>query len=195
VNPSASGGGRGGGRRPAVGALLVPREPTALTALAAGVGDLAAIAKRIAARVSWPGKPVPALEVTPLTPEEEKRFAAGREIYRNICAGCHQTDGQGREKLAPGLVESHYVMADPAIAARIVLAGKEGKFGLMPPLGSALDDDRIAAVLTYIRREWGHTGSPVAPADVKEVRGLTASHKHPWTEAELERMATGRRGQ
>ena len=31
----------------------------------------------------------------------------------------------------------------------------------MPPLGSALTDEQIAAVLTYIRREWGQTASPV----------------------------------
>ena len=27
----------------------------------------------------------------------------------------------------------------------------------MPPLGASLSDDQIAAALTYIRREWGHT--------------------------------------
>ena len=27
----------------------------------------------------------------------------------------------------------------------------------MPPVGSALNDEQIAAVLTYVRREWGQT--------------------------------------
>ena len=39
--------------------------------------------------------------------------------------------------------------------------------------------------LTFIRREWGHTASPISPARVKEVRDLTAGRTRPWTEAEL----------
>ena len=39
--------------------------------------------------------------------------------------------------------------------------GKEGATGLMPPVGGALDDEQIASVLTYVRREWGHTADPV----------------------------------
>ena len=42
--------------------------------------------------------------------------------------------------------------------------------GLMPPVGSVLNDDQIAGVLTYIRREWGQTGTPVDPGQVKTVR-------------------------
>ena len=51
-----------------------------------------------------------------------------------------------------------------------MLGGKEGPTGLMPPLGAALTDDQVAAALTYIRREWGHTASAVDPSTVKEVR-------------------------
>jgi mono/diheme cytochrome c family protein len=72
---------------------------------------------------------------------------------------------------------------------RILLSGKEGNVGLMPPL-NALTDDQIAAVLTYIRREWSNTGSAIDVGTVKEVRSLTASHARPWTEAELTRLMT-----
>ena len=64
----------------------------------------------------------------------------------------------------------------------------------MPPLGSALNDDQIASVLTYIRREWGHTGSAVAPEDVTEIRGLTKTRTRPWTDAELQAGGRGGRG-
>ena len=78
--------------------------------------------------------------------------------------------------MAPALVGSAYVAgADAGAATRILLAGKESAAGLMPPLGSALNDEQIASVLTYIRREWGNTGSPVAADDVAEIRGLTQS--------------------
>ena len=74
--------------------------------------------------------------------------------------------------------------ATRAYPARIVLAGKEGEIGLMPPL-AALRDDEIASVLTYARRAWGHTASPVAPDAVKEIRGLTKLRRRPWTADEL----------
>jgi mono/diheme cytochrome c family protein/glucose/arabinose dehydrogenase len=188
-------GGRGGGRGfGAAAGLALPREPASLTVLAAGSGELAAVARRVAARVTWPGKPAPVVDVAPLTPEQQKQFAQGQEIYNNLCVACHQPDGQGREKIAPSLVNSRYLVGDPSIAARIVLAGKEGQVGLMPPLGASLSDDQIAAVLTYLRREWGHTASPVAPADVKEIRAMTASRSRPWTEEEISRLIGGRGG-
>jgi hypothetical protein len=43
----------------------------------------------------------------------------------------------------------------------------------------------VAAVLTYVRRSWGNTALPIAPADVQEVRGATAGRKKAWTEMEL----------
>ena len=103
--------------------------------------------------------------VVPLTPEEQQRFAAGREVYQTLCAACHQPDGRGREQLAPALVGSELALGPADIAARIVLGGKEGSTGLMPPLGAALSDDQIAAALTYIRREWGHTRVACRPFD------------------------------
>jgi mono/diheme cytochrome c family protein len=199
------GGGRGG-RGAGGGALLaLPEEPIALVNLKEptnppwlqtkdNVNGVIPVARRVLARLTWPGKAAPVVVVTPLTAAEQKRFEQGREVYNNLCVACHQPDGQGREKIAPSLVNSRYVSADPGVATRIVLAGKEGPIGLMPPLGASLSDEQIAAVLTFIRREWGHTASAVAPADVKEIRGLTASRKRPWTEDEVSRLVGGRGG-
>jgi mono/diheme cytochrome c family protein len=152
--------------------------------------ELAALAKQILSRVTWPGKPEPpGPVVTPLTAAEEKRYAAGAEIYNNICVNCHQPDGRGKEKLAPALAGSTYALANPGVPIRVLLAGKEGDIGLMPPL-AALPDDQIAAVLTYVRRSWGNAASAVDAPAVKEIRGLTASHKRPWTAAELARLVS-----
>ena len=196
--PGAAGarGGRGRGAAPARPVTL-PAEPAALTRMAAAGGESAGLARKVAARLDWPGKPAPVAEVPPLTPDEQRRFTAGAEIYRNLCVGCHQPDGRGKEKLAPDLVQSRYIAADPGVSARVLLAGKEGAVGLMPPLGGALSDEQIASVLTYIRREWGNTGSPVDPEDVAEVRGLTRNRTRPWTDAELQsgRGGRGRGGQ
>jgi mono/diheme cytochrome c family protein len=189
-------GGRGGGRG-AVPAkpVSLPGEPAALVALAAGEGgETAALARRVASKLEWPGKPAPKVDVPPLTPAEQKRFTAGAELYKNVCLGCHQEDGRGKEKIAPSLVQSRYATGEPTAAMRILLAGKEGTIGLMPPLGGALNDEQIASVLTYVRREWGNTGSPVAADEVTEIRGLTKTRTRPWTDAELTQGRGGRGG-
>jgi mono/diheme cytochrome c family protein len=59
----------------------------------------------------------------------------------------------------------------------------------MPPLGAGLTDQQIAAVLTYIRREWGQTGSPVDSALVAQIRPLTAARTRPWNDDELAKIA------
>ena len=171
--------------------MRVTREPVALSAVAAAGGDLGARAGNVLARIEWPGKPGGAAPVTPLTAEEQQRFDAGREIYRNICQACHQPDGRGQERLAPSLIGSPLALGAPEIPARILLSGKEGPVGLMPPVGSVLSDDQIAGVLTYIRREWEQRGTPVDPAQVKNVRAETASRTRPWTHDELMAMIKG----
>jgi mono/diheme cytochrome c family protein len=163
----------------------------ALSAVAAAGTELSARAGNVLARIEWPGKPGAAVAITPLTVEEQQRFDTGREVYRNVCQVCHQADGRGQERLAPSLVGSLLAFAAPEIPARILLNGKEGPVGLMPPVGSVLSDDQIAGVLTYIRREWGQGGSPVDPGQVKTTRTQTAARTRPWKDEELMAMVKG----
>jgi mono/diheme cytochrome c family protein len=174
--------------------VSLPGEPVALTLLAGGTGAVADAAKSVLAKLNWPGRPTPTVIVAPLTPEQQKRQAAGAEIYKNICLGCHQEDGRGREKVGASLVGSAYVAnADPTATIRVLLAGKEGQIGLMPPVGPALNDEQIASVLTFVRRAWGNAAPAVDPLNVMEVRGLTRTRTRPWTDAELQ-PAAGRGG-
>jgi mono/diheme cytochrome c family protein/glucose/arabinose dehydrogenase len=191
--PTEGEAGRGRGRGGASGPMLkLTREPALSAVAARDTGDLGKRAASVLARVEWPGKPGAAAEVAPLTPAEQQRFNAGREVYQNLCVACHQPDGRGREKLAPTLLGAEFALGSPEIPIRILINGKEGPVGLMPPLGSGLSDEQIAAVLTYVRREWSQTGSPVDPATVKEVRPLTAGRTRPWTADELAKIATDR---
>ncbi len=167
------------------------KEPTTLSQLAASGGELGTRAANVLARVSWPGKPG-ATVTTPLTADEQRRFEAGREVYRNICQACHQPDGRGQDRVAPSLVGSPLLFAAAGVPARILLNGKDGKIGLMPPIGFVLDDEQIASVLTYVRREWGQTGAPVDAASVKAIREATAGRTRPWTDDELMALAEGR---
>jgi mono/diheme cytochrome c family protein len=164
------------------------KEPTTFTALAATTTDLGPRAAAVLAKLEWPGKPGALAPITPLTPDEQKRFDAGRDIYRNICQAFHQPDGRVQDRVAASLLGSPLALASPDIPARIVINGKEGSIGLMPPVGSTLNDEQIAAVLTYIRREWGQDGSPVDAATVGKTREMVAARTRPWKHDELMAM-------
>jgi mono/diheme cytochrome c family protein/glucose/arabinose dehydrogenase len=189
-------GGRGAGRGRGRGGprLQILREPAAFAALAGGSDELAPRAANVLARIEWPGKPGAANPVTPLSAAEQQRFEAGREIYRNICQACHQPDGRGLARVAPPLIDSVLALAPAEITARILLNGKQGPVGLMPPIGATLTNDQIASVLTYVRREWGQAGDPVDSSTVEGVRAQTATRTRPWTDEELLAMVSGGRG-
>jgi mono/diheme cytochrome c family protein/glucose/arabinose dehydrogenase len=173
--------------------LRLNREPAALAGLVATGGMLGPRAEALLGRIEWPGKPGLAAPLPPLTPDEQRRVNAGQEVYRNVCQACHQPDGRGMERLAPPLVESPLALGPPEVAVRILLHGKEGPVGLMPPVGQVFNDEQIASVLTYIRREWGHMASTVDPATVKAVRASTSGRSRPWTTDELAALAGGGR--
>ncbi|HUR57524.1 MAG TPA: c-type cytochrome [Opitutaceae bacterium] len=127
-----------------------------------------------------------AKQAVTLNRAEEAVYEEGRAVYQ-LCSACHQPNGMGLPGLAPALVDSRWVNGDPEIMARIVLQGKEGTPGFpsaMPPVQS-LNDDQIAAVMTYVRNSWGlHLGA-VGPATVRAVRKATTGHFGAWTDAQL----------
>ena len=168
------GGGRGGRGGGAAGPVRLASEPAALTALAARDGALAEAASAVVAKLDWPGKPEPVVTTPPLTPEEEKRFAAGGELYRNLCVGCHQENGRGLDKVAPALVGSALLLGNPGIPTRIILGGKEGSVGLMPPL-SVLSDDQIANVPDVRPARVGQCG---IGGDAGVRAGNSGAHEH-----------------
>ncbi|MEO8301764.1 MAG: c-type cytochrome, partial [Rhizomicrobium sp.] len=187
-------GGRAGGigglfvrPRVAVKPLALPAEPVALIALASGSGDLAIAAKTVVDDLSWPGKPVPPAPKNTRTPDEEALFKAGQGVYATNCAGCHQDRGQGAPGVAVALAGSKIVTnARPDMVLRVLLNGKEGSIGEMPPMGQSLSDDQLAQVLTYIRGGFGNTAAPIRPDLAKEFRQLYTYRKKPWTDKELQ---------
>lgn len=145
------------------------------------------------------GEPKPASEkkekVPPLTAAEEERFKVGKETYTLTCAACHQPHGLGQDGLAPPLVDSDWVTGSPSRLVRIILQGlrgplkvKDKEYNLeMPPL-NVLDDEQIASIMTYVRREWGHAASPITPEFVNKARMETAAKEEPWSEADLRKI-------
>jgi mono/diheme cytochrome c family protein len=187
-------GGRAGGGIPGVALrrdihvdpLAVGARPAALMAVSAGKGDLAAAARNVLQDLSWPGKPRPPAPRNTRTPEQEKLFEHGKDVYAKNCAGCHQDNGQGAPNVAAALAGSAFANARPDVPLRILFNGKDGNIGDMPPLGQSLSDEDLAAVLTYVRASWGNTAAPVAPAYAKEMRQMYAYRKKPWSNAELQ---------
>lgn len=175
--------------------VQLPAEPKGLAALSKNATPEArARLDKIASLLAWPGKPgASSLEaVKPLTPEQQARFKAGQELYVATCGACHQPNGNGQEGLAPPLAGSEWAVGPEQRMVRIALNGVRGpltvkgqKFDMdMPPLG-VLDDEQIANILTYIRREWGHTASPIEPATVAKIRAETEKREDAWSEKEL----------
>jgi len=155
-------------------------------------------AKRVLVRINksivWPGKVGATLAAPPaaLTAEEQIRFETGRTLFTNVCSACHQVHGRGLEGLAPALADSEWINGTAARPVRVVINGAHGPIRVagrsynldMPPLG-VLSDDQIACILTYVRRAWGNTGSPVTQAYVAHVRIELGDRKEPWTQPEL----------
>jgi len=178
-----------------VKAIALSAEPAALVKLAsAGSTEVAERAKRLEPLFTWPGKAgVVENEVKPLTEAEKALFDAGREMYVVVCGACHQPNGLGIEGLAPPLVDSEWVLGSPDRLARITLHGVRGPISVkgktwqladMPRL-DVLGDQELAGLLTYIRREWGHTAAAISPEFMGKVRAETAAREEAWTEAEL----------
>jgi mono/diheme cytochrome c family protein len=127
----------------------------------------------------------------PLTPVQAASFERGRTIYNGLCAGCHQPHGYGLDGLAPPLVDSEWVLGKPDVVARIVMNGLGGPVKVgnrtwdlsMPPMAQ-LNDEDLAAVVTYVRREWEHTAAPVDTKLVKALRDQYGAHVA-WSADEL----------
>ncbi|HET6569332.1 MAG TPA: cytochrome c [Rhodothermales bacterium] len=119
--------------------------------------------------------------------------ADGQKIFLTRCSSCHQANGQGVTGTFPPLAGNEFVSGDKGGVIRVLLNGLMGEVdvkgvtysGVMPPWGTALKDDEIAAVLTYVRSSFGNKGSAVTTEDVAKVREATKDRKQPWTAEEL----------
>jgi len=118
----------------------------------------------------------------------------GKKVFKDNCAVCHQPTGTGVPGQYPPLAKSEYVNGTPKRLAMILLKGLQGPlqvngstFGAaaMPPWEKTLNDKKIAAVLTYIRQDWGNTGGEVAPEQIAHARKDYKDRTDSWTEADL----------
>lgn len=168
-------------------------EPTALAAL---LKNEASRASKVSALLVWPGKPGVKIDPppAPLTAAQQARYEMGKVLFSGVCAACHQPHGRGLEGVAPPLVDSEWVLGSEQRLVRIILHGLTGPLSVkgrtyrldMPALG-AFNDEQVAGILTYIRREseWEHTAAPVEPETVKAIRAATANRHEAWLGEQL----------
>jgi glucose/arabinose dehydrogenase len=101
----------------------------------------------------------------------------GERIYETYCASCHQQNGKGAEGRFPPLVGASWVTGDKAKLIDVLLNGLKGNIevngvgynGIMPKL-DFLTDEEAAAVLTYIRKNFGNKDDEITAEDVEKQR-------------------------
>jgi mono/diheme cytochrome c family protein len=173
-------------------------EPVALTQLTSMANaNSRPLLTLITQQLNWPGKPstAPARDpVKPLTDSERALFEKGRTVYNTICFACHQASGLGLPGLAPTLVGSDWVTGPADKLIRIVTQGLTGpievngtKWQLEMPAVTHLSDEELAAVLTYVRREWENEGTPVTQTDIAATRAKINGRTTAWTAIELQK--------
>ena len=118
----------------------------------------------------------------------------GTAVYARTCIACHGIDGKGLAPVFPPLDRSAWLTGETRRPIDIVLHGLMGPItvgetrfdSVMAPLGSVLNNQEIADVLTLVRQRWSNDAAPVTAADVAARRTATKGRSTPWTAAELD---------
>ena len=136
------------------------------------------------------------------TAEHRKQFEEGRVHYQRICLACHQAHGNGMQYLAPPLVGSEWVLDSPK---RLIALAMDGAMGPIEVLGKVytapeiqplmpglrlnpeVDDAQLAAILTYVRNEWGNAATPISTETVAKYRSETEA-RTPWSPEDLKKI-------
>jgi len=143
-------------------------------------------------KISWSGAGAggPAAAPDPMV--------VGKRVFTQNCAVCHQASGLGVAGQFPPLVGSEWPLSvgwhGDNHLVEIVLNGLQGVVTVkgqpynnaMAPWGTVLKDDQIAAVLTYVRNEWGNKAPPIPKEFVAKIREQTKGRTDPWTQKELQ---------
>jgi mono/diheme cytochrome c family protein len=127
-------------------------------------------------------------------------IAVGKGAFNQVCITCHQATGMGVPGIYPPLAGSEWVNGPSARVIRIVLYGLKGDVHVgghvfnaaaMPVFGQVSgsaynwSDEKVAAVLTYVRQEWGNKSGPVSADEVAAARKATGDRKEE-SESELQ---------
>lgn len=120
---------------------------------------------------------------TELKGEERELYIKGSALFaqEGFCATCHQSNGRGLESSGfPPLAGTRWVLGNEERLIKLTLKGLYGPIKVlgkeypgqvpMTSFGGLLNDEEVAAVLTYVRNSFGNNAAAVTPEKVKEVR-------------------------
>jgi mono/diheme cytochrome c family protein len=118
----------------------------------------------------------------------------GKKLFSANCVTCHQANGQGQPGQFPPLAGSEFVLGDASNRLiAIVLKGLQGPVQVkgqgfnnaMQPWEGQYTDQQLAAILSYVRSDWGNNAPEIPPEAVKAMRDELKNRKDQWTVAEL----------
>lgn len=98
----------------------------------------------------------------------------GAVLYMQNCVSCHREKGEGVPNVYPSLAGSAAVMGDPTELAQWVLSQKRpatipaGRYPTQMLLFGWMKDEDAAALLTYIRSNFGNSAPPVDAATIAQ---------------------------
>lgn len=86
----------------------------------------------------------------------------GQELYANVCQACHMDQGQGAVGAGkyPALAKNVNLEAG-GYPVFVILHGLKG----MPPVGKMMSDDQVAAVVNYVRTNFGNDYNDAVTAE------------------------------
>lgn len=121
--------------------------------------------------------------LTDLKGNERDLFVKGKAIYARdgYCNTCHQSNGKGLESSGfPPLTGTTWVTGSEERLIKLVLKGLYGPIDVlgkkypgqvpMTPFAGMLNDDEVAAVLTYVRNSFGNKAPAITAEKVKATR-------------------------
>ncbi|NJB86718.1 mono/diheme cytochrome c family protein/glucose/arabinose dehydrogenase/lysophospholipase L1-like esterase [Lewinella marina] len=127
-----------------------------------------------------------------------RAYALGAELFEQegYCGTCHQQDGRGLAATGyPPLAGSPWVTGSKERLIKLVMHGLYGPMEVkgkqydgqvpMTAYGGLMDDEEMAAVLTYVRNAFGNEAPMVKPEEIAAVRTATAGRKGMYEAAEL----------
>jgi mono/diheme cytochrome c family protein len=92
----------------------------------------------------------------------------GAEVFKNVCAACHQPDAEGAIGAAayPPLAANKKLQSTEFVLA-VLFAGLRG----MPPVASMMSDEQVADVINYVRTHFGNGyADAISAGDVAAAR-------------------------
>ncbi|MCM4170712.1 dehydrogenase [Arenibacter sp. TNZ] len=121
----------------------------------------------------------------------------GAILFRQICASCHSSSGEGIHGLAPSLVGSKYISTHLEQLGLIILHGLKGPLQIngelydnghqMPGLkyNKNLSDKDISDIISYVTNAFSVNSKSLKPAKIKELRDKESKDGMEYTEEEL----------